>query len=382
MIEELRDFLYILSPDGRLLYVSPSITSLTGYAPQDVVGKLISYYIHHDDANLFGREFNESIASGKPLRFFYRFRKKDGTYAIFEAHGHPHFTSEAAPLGQNAGASFCCGFFMMSRPYPTKNAALLDSFLEHKIENARLRKRIADLRREEQEDLEGQQQQWLDRRGSESTVHSQSPYPQIQHEDARASRDYDGMPPPKKPSVANNALTRQNLDEALAKSDPDSLDDKMARYERPHHFETIEMLTGLRYRDGERSKGISTGAASPTLTHGDAGIAMQFEEDGRYRQGFEGYEDHSHGDIHCSDKRKRVKVADEHVCTDCGTLDSPEWRKGPTGPKTLCNACGLRWAKKEKKRIGPSIEVAPNHGNAESSAPPAGAKGMMPPETT
>lgn len=32
-----------------------------------------------------------------------------------------------------------------------------------------------------------------------------------------------------------------------------------------------------------------------------------------------------------------------------GTLDSPEWRKGPTGPKTLCNACGLRWAKKEKK---------------------------------
>ena len=33
-----------------------------------------------------------------------------------------------------------------------------------------------------------------------------------------------------------------------------------------------------------------------------------------------------------------------------GTLDSPEWRKGPTGPKTLCNACGLRWAKKEKKR--------------------------------
>lgn len=33
-----------------------------------------------------------------------------------------------------------------------------------------------------------------------------------------------------------------------------------------------------------------------------------------------------------------------------GTLDSPEWRKGPSGPKTLCNACGLRWAKKEKKR--------------------------------
>jgi hypothetical protein len=28
------------------------------------------------------------------------------------------------------------------------------------------------------------------------------------------------------------------------------------------------------------------------------------------------------------------------VCRDCGRTDSPEWRKGPEGPKTLCNACG------------------------------------------
>jgi len=37
------------------------------------------------------------------------------------------------------------------------------------------------------------------------------------------------------------------------------------------------------------------------------------------------------------------------VCTDCGSTESPEWRKGPAGPKTLCNACGLRWAKKVRK---------------------------------
>lgn len=33
----------------------------------------------------------------------------------------------------------------------------------------------------------------------------------------------------------------------------------------------------------------------------------------------------------------------------CGRTDSPEWRKGPRGPKTLCNACGLRWAKRSKR---------------------------------
>jgi ribosomal protein L37E len=41
--------------------------------------------------------------------------------------------------------------------------------------------------------------------------------------------------------------------------------------------------------------------------------------------------------------------AERHVCAECGVVESPEWRKGPKGPKTLCNACGLRWAKRTRK---------------------------------
>ncbi|KAK9712644.1 white collar 2 type of transcription factor [Basidiobolus ranarum] len=50
-------------------------------------------------------------------------------------------------------------------------------------------------------------------------------------------------------------------------------------------------------------------------------------------------------------KKRKHKAFDdiERVCTECGTTDAPEWRKGPMGPKTLCNACGLRWSKKSKK---------------------------------
>ncbi|KGB78050.1 white collar 2 protein [Cryptococcus deuterogattii 99/473] len=40
-----------------------------------------------------------------------------------------------------------------------------------------------------------------------------------------------------------------------------------------------------------------------------------------------------------------------YVCVTCGRTDSPEWRKGPLGPKTLCNACGLRWAKRNSTQI-------------------------------
>ncbi|GAA5988507.1 hypothetical protein JCM10908_003594 [Rhodotorula pacifica] len=37
------------------------------------------------------------------------------------------------------------------------------------------------------------------------------------------------------------------------------------------------------------------------------------------------------------------------ICQNCGRTDSPEWRSGPNGNKTLCNACGLRWAKSQKQ---------------------------------
>lgn len=32
-------------------------------------------------------------------------------------------------------------------------------------------------------------------------------------------------------------------------------------------------------------------------------------------------------------------------CHACGTTETPEWRRGPDGNKSLCNACGLHYAK-------------------------------------
>jgi hypothetical protein len=30
------------------------------------------------------------------------------------------------------------------------------------------------------------------------------------------------------------------------------------------------------------------------------------------------------------------------MCMQCGTTRTPQWREGPLGPKTLCNACGVK----------------------------------------
>ena len=193
----------------------------------------------------------------------------------------------------------------MARPYPTKNAALLDSFLEHKIENERLTRRIADLKREEAEEADEGHKTWLKKQEGRSEIQSEetdtmgsttAPLPgHVSNPDALA------MPPPAKPSSMNAALTRQNLEDANAGSRPDSINDKMARYEGATHIETIEMLTGLRYQDGERSHGISTGDQSPALIRGDAGIAIPVDKEARG-----------------GDKKKKIKLPDEYVCTDCG----------------------------------------------------------------
>lgn len=45
-------------------------------------------------------------------------------------------------------------------------------------------------------------------------------------------------------------------------------------------------------------------------------------------------------------KRKRRKGNPmQKDCANCHTRVTPEWRRGPSGQRDLCNSCGLRWAK-------------------------------------
>uniref|UniRef100_A0A7N0R8V2 Uncharacterized protein n=1 Tax=Kalanchoe fedtschenkoi TaxID=63787 RepID=A0A7N0R8V2_KALFE len=70
----------------------------------------------------------------------------------------------------------------------------------------------------------------------------------------------------------------------------------------------------------------------------------------------------------------------ETLCLHCGTSSkfTPMMRRGPAGPRTLCNACGLKWANKGilrdlTKVAPPAIEDGPlkpqeqNAGNASDS---------------
>jgi PAS domain S-box-containing protein len=290
VVEELRDLLHIFDAEGRIKTVSPSAEHLTGYNPTELRDLLMRDLLHPDDVGVFTSELNQSIASGTPFRVFYRMKKKDGTYVVFEAIGHAHIAAAKFAPNPNNQTAFCQAVFMMARPYPTKNAALLDSFLEHKMENERLKRKIAELQKEEQDDAEESERTW---RRSQETTPSESGV-------RFGTSPFQPVPDASVPTRERGASLEGGLVESLTASRRSSIG--------AMHTDTIEMLTGLRYQEGERSHGITTGVASPTLVSGDigmltgdAGIAIPMDRDQR-----------------SGDKKKKQKMAEEYVCTDCG----------------------------------------------------------------
>jgi PAS domain S-box-containing protein len=327
VVEELQDLLHILDSNGRIKHVSPSAENLTGYKPAELHDLLMRDLLHPDDVGVFTAELNESIASGAPLRVFYRMRKKDGDYTVFEAVGHAHIAAAKFAPNPNNQSPFCQAVFVMARPYPTKNAALLDSFLEHKMENERLKRKIAELQKEEQDDAEESERTW-----------QQSPETTPSESGMRFNTTPFQPSAPADISVPPGGERRMSLDsgppaESVAAAAGSSSGTRPASIgtvaaatstsTSTTHADTIEMLTGLRYTEGERSRGITTGNPSPALVTGDAGIAIPQDRGDHHQRGGG-----------AGDKKKKIRMAEEYVCTDCGQyfilfiFGPPLWVRG------------------------------------------------------
>ncbi|CAL4970569.1 unnamed protein product [Urochloa decumbens] len=56
------------------------------------------------------------------------------------------------------------------------------------------------------------------------------------------------------------------------------------------------------------------------------------------------------------------------VCSDCNTTKTPLWRSGPCGPKSLCNACGIRQRKARRAMAAAAAAAAASNGGAPQVA--------------
>ncbi|GAA5822755.1 hypothetical protein JCM11251_004367 [Rhodosporidiobolus azoricus] len=282
ILEELQDFMHVISPTGQFIFASQSVRDLTGYSPDEVFSRSIFDFLHPDDVGPFQRDFETSLRTGDTLTLYFRFKNKDERFTLFEVTGHPYYGSGddhvpgGPPQKPNGRAAKC--FFAMARPYPSKNQAMLDSFLELKFENERLRQELLVMYKE----VEG---------------------------DAPAGGFSYNQP-------------------GLYRADP--LDTTRS---------VIDPSTGL----------VQTQTLIPSTSNTYGALGIGISANG------------TKGDGAGEKKKKKARVEEgEFVCRDCGTVDSPEWRKGPEGPKSLCNACGLRYAKlvsKSKKEAKAAAEA-------------------------
>ncbi|TKY71356.1 GATA transcription factor [Spatholobus suberectus] len=68
-------------------------------------------------------------------------------------------------------------------------------------------------------------------------------------------------------------------------------------------------------------------------------------------------------------KEVKQSTDPDRFCTNfyCKTRRTPMWRKGPLGPKTLCNACGLQYIKMVSGRGSGLPAAAPDDGDASTA---------------
>ena len=309
VLDEMKDMLLLLDPQGRISYASPSCKNITGHALTQLEGNPLTQLIHKDDQAIFQKDMDDAVATNQSFRAHLRFQKTNNTYCLMEACGHPHIAKQNERQSGRISPTTerCTGFFLMCRPYPSKISQLLDSFLEHKIENARLIQQIAQLKREDDEASVTQASQRKLDLAPISEFHSQTSAPEGGSSDQEST---DTVTQTSDDSDANLSADYYGINKSEGYS----------------HIDGIEVMTGLYYGEGERSQGLSTGASRGRLVHCDIDITTAADQERNAREG---------------DRRKRLKS--QHVCGDCGTADSPEWRKGPNGPKTLCNACGCKF---------------------------------------
>ena len=58
-------------------------------------------------------------------------------------------------------------------------------------------------------------------------------------------------------------------------------------------------------------------------------------------------------------------------CRSCGATETPQWRNGPDGPRTLCNACNSRWRTKGKPATAAGLATAAGTKRKQEDTPPS-----------
>lgn len=81
-----RDIMVVVDVEGRFVSVSPSWTRILGHAPEDVIGRHFSDFMHPDDVAPSNSALSRALSDQELNNYENRFRAIDGTYHRIEWH--------------------------------------------------------------------------------------------------------------------------------------------------------------------------------------------------------------------------------------------------------------------------------------------------------
>lgn len=387
LLENTDDVVHVLSLKGLFLYLSPSSRKVLEYDAAELVGTPLSSVCHPSDIVPVTRELKDS-AGGAAVNVVYRIRRKHSGYTWFEAHGCLH-----TEQGKGRKCMIMVGrerpVYALARHELSNDGGVGDSELWSKLSTSGMFLHISSNSRAMldrlPDDMVGVSMQSLmrpesrrefskalesARTGEKATFKHDLQNRRGQVLQAQTTIYSGDAKKGRKPTfllaqtrllkMTRAMLLSQKGHGAPSSSVPSEGSGTPARVAGQQAATSEALQVGTPMSD----PGIVTQAGSNGLTLGNQDEALasednifdelkttrstswQFELRQMERQNRLLAEE-LQSLVTRKKKRKRRKGLGqlEKDCANCHTRVTPEWRRGPSGQRDLCNSCGLRWAK-------------------------------------
>lgn len=374
LLENADDVVHVLSLKGLFLYLSPSCKRILEYDATELVGNSLSTICHPSDIVPVTRELKDTT-TGSSVNIVFRIARKQSGYTWFESHG-----SLFVEQGKGRKCIILIGrkrpVLALSRRQLESHGGIGDSELWTKLSTSGLllfvsanvrslldlqpdqlvNTSIQDLMRKESRPEFGRAIEKA-RRGRISTVKHEVQNRRGQVLQAQTTLYPGDAAEGAKPTFI---LAQTKLLKASSRSIPSAASSTGRHSASTHSQSLIPADSQSKYKEtGLISAPGSSAAAPGNQDHFLASEDNIFDELKTTRCTSWQYElrqmekvnrilaEELHGLLSNKKKRKRRKGVGNIArdCANCHTRNTPEWRRGPSGQRDLCNSCGLRWAK-------------------------------------
>lgn len=386
LLENTDDVVHVLSLKGIFQYLSPSSRKVLEYDPSELVGTALSSVCHPSDIVPVTRELKDT-STGAAVNVAFRIRRKHSGYTWFESHGSLHLEQ-----GKGRKCIIMVGrerpVYALARNEIVSVGGIGESELWTKMSTSGMflfvSSNVRSLLDRQPEDLEGTSAQALMRPESKLEFGRML---ELARTGVRATFKHDVQ---NKQGQTLQARTTVYPGDACEGQKPTFLVGQTRLLKLSRSSNANKQGTGVPPKADQKvtspassSSAISSSARTPmsassnvygdqvTTQAGGNGLAIGrqhealasdenvFDELKTTRSTSWQFElrqmekrnrllaEELQSLLSNKKKRKRRNGAGhmQKDCANCHTRVTPEWRRGPSGNRDLCNSCGLRWAK-------------------------------------